>query len=63
VEFCVPLIEIVGDEERASTICAVAGERFVSDPAVFVATASRRRYFPTTALSGEYVNEVAPTIS
>jgi len=41
----------------------VAGERLVSDPAAFVATASRRRYFPTTALSGEYVNDVAPTMT
>jgi hypothetical protein len=45
------------------TISAVAGERLVSDPAAFVATASRRRYFPTTALPGEYVNDVAPTMT
>jgi hypothetical protein len=35
----------------------------VSDPAALVATASRRRYFPTTAISGEYVDDVAPMTS
>jgi hypothetical protein len=59
----VPLVVIVGKEVSASTIIAVAGERFVSEPAAFVATVSRRRYLPTTELSGEYVNEVAPSMS
>ena len=48
-----PLVVIVGEEVSASTIIAVAGERLVRVPAAFVATASRRRYFPTTVVSGE----------
>ena len=61
--FCVPDIDAVGDESSASTIIAVAGERLVKVPATFVAMASRRKCLPTTELSGEYVNEVAPATS
>jgi hypothetical protein len=44
-------------------INAVAGERLTSEPAALVAVASRRRYFPTTEASGEYVKEVSPRTS
>lgn len=61
-EFCVPVIVTDAAEDRAPTIRAVAGERFVNEPAALVATASSRKYFPTTELSGEYVSEVSPVI-
>lgn len=57
-----PVTAAVALVERDSTICAVAGERFVNEPAAFVATASSRKYFPTTELSGEYVSKVSPVI-
>ena len=47
----------------SATTIAVAVERCVNDPAAFVATLSRRRYFPTTELSGAYIAVVSPAMS
>ena len=62
-EFWIPLIEVVAGEVSSATTIAVAVERCVSDPAALVATLSRRKYLPTTELSGEYINDVSPTMS
>jgi hypothetical protein len=62
-EFWVPLNELVAADVSSATTIAVAVERCVNDPAALVATLSRRRYFPTTELSGEYINDVSPAMS